>query len=550
MKNSVFMLALLLLVFSNNINSQVTQEWAARYNGPGNNIDYAYAIAIDGIGNVYVTGWSFSAGSGYDYATVKYSPAGIQQWVQRYNGPGNGDDKAYSIAVDLSGNVIISGYSFGNGTGYDYATVKYNSSGVQQWAIRYNGAAGLEDYTFSMAVDNLENVYVTGSSNTTSSGYDYATVKYNSSGVQQWAEGYNGPANGSDEASAITVDGAGNVFVTGTSSNPIDYVTIKYSSSGTQQWVQRYNWAGSSNDYAKSITLDNQGNAIVTGSTYSNSSLWNYATVKYNSSGIEQWDIGYYGTEEHNWSDEHAHTVAADGSGNIFVTGASTNSPQPFDFAYATCKYNPSGTSQWVRRYDGPVYNGEDISYSVAASTNGDVYLTGSSLGSGSGLDYLTLKYNASGVQQWEQRYSGPGTNNDIAYKIAIDNSGNIYITGWSMGNGSDYDFVTIKYSQLVGIQPISNEIPHQYSLSQNYPNPFNPSTKIKFAIPVGNGRDRSLIKIYDALGREISTLVNEELNPGTYEVDWNAVNYPSGVYYYKLTSKDYTETKKMILIK
>jgi hypothetical protein len=105
--------------------------------------------------------------------------------------------------------------------------------------------------------------------------------------------------------------------------------------------------------------------------------------------------------------------------------------------------------------------------------------------------------------------------------------------------------------SDLVSIQPVSTEIPNEYSLSQNYPNPFNPETKIKFSIPtVGNGRDRSIMLIYDALGREIETLVNEQLNPGTYEVNWNASNHPSGVYFYRLSSGAFSQTNKMILIR
>jgi hypothetical protein len=103
----------------------------------------------------------------------------------------------------------------------------------------------------------------------------------------------------------------------------------------------------------------------------------------------------------------------------------------------------------------------------------------------------------------------------------------------------------------LNGIHQISGEIPNEFSLSQNYPNPFNPVTKIKFSIPsIGNGRDRSAIKIYNALGREVQTLVNQSLQPGTYEVDWDASNHPSGVYFYELTSGNFAETKKMVLLK
>ncbi len=100
---------------------------------------------------------------------------------------------------------------------------------------------------------------------------------------------------------------------------------------------------------------------------------------------------------------------------------------------------------------------------------------------------------------------------------------------------------------ELTGIKPISNEVPNKFSLSQNYPNPFNPSTKIKFALP--NSSFAKLV-VYDALGRELETLVNEQLNAGTYEANWIASNYPSGVYFYTLTSGDYSETSKMILIK
>ncbi|MEO8515063.1 MAG: T9SS type A sorting domain-containing protein [Ignavibacteria bacterium] len=101
--------------------------------------------------------------------------------------------------------------------------------------------------------------------------------------------------------------------------------------------------------------------------------------------------------------------------------------------------------------------------------------------------------------------------------------------------------------SMLVGIQQISSDIPNQFSLSQNYPNPFNPSTKIQFALPKSTYVQ---IIVYDELGRELETIVNEQLNAGTYQMDWNAANFPSGVYYYKLTAGSYSDTKKMVLIK
>ncbi len=101
--------------------------------------------------------------------------------------------------------------------------------------------------------------------------------------------------------------------------------------------------------------------------------------------------------------------------------------------------------------------------------------------------------------------------------------------------------------SMLVGIQQLSTETPDRYLLSQNYPNPFNPVTKIQFALPKSAF---AAIVIYDLLGKEIETIVNEQLNAGTYAAEWYASDYPSGIYYYKFTADDYTETKKMVLLK
>ena len=107
-------------------------------------------------------------------------------------------------------------------------------------------------------------------------------------------------------------------------------------------------------------------------------------------------------------------------------------------------------------------------------------------------------------------------------------------------------DDITLYYVP-VGITHISSEVPSKYNLSQNYPNPFNPTTNIKFDIPKN---EFATMKVYDMLGKEITTLVNEKLNAGTYSVDWNASEYPSGVYFYRLQTDSYTEVKKMILTK
>src|SRR5690606_22599016 len=111
-------------------------------------------------------------------------------------------------------------------------------------------------------------------------------------------------------------------------------------------------------------------------------------------------------------------------------------------------------------------------------------------------------------------------------------------LNGWGIRlNGQD----------ITGIQNVSSEIPGKYELSQNYPNPFNPSTSIKFSLPQS---EVATLKVYDILGKEVASLVNEKLNSGTYEYQFNASGLTSGVYFYKLEAGSFSEVKKMLLIK
>ncbi len=161
-----------------------TLLWVKRYNGPDNSNDVPEAIAIDSAGNVYVTGASYSA-TYLDFATIKYDPAGNQLWEARYHSP-TGDNRPKALVVDTVGNVYVTGESF-SGTNVDYATVKYSAAGLQQWAVRFNGSGNGHDRPVAVGVDAAGNVYVTGSVwQGFTNDYDYMTIKYSASGVQQW----------------------------------------------------------------------------------------------------------------------------------------------------------------------------------------------------------------------------------------------------------------------------------------------------------------------------------------------------------------------------
>jgi hypothetical protein len=532
----------------------VDTAWVRRYNGSGNGSDHGMAMAVDDSGYVYVSGSVFMSGSGYDYGTIKYYPSGDTAWVRTYNGPGDSSDGAMDIAVDDSGYVYVTGQSFGSGTDYDYATVKYKPNGDTAWVRRYDGPENTGDCAMAIAIDGSGNVCVTGFGVCWSEHpWDYVTIKYYPNGDTAWVRGYNGAGDGSDKAVDIATDGSGNVYVTGESyggGTDFDYCTIKYDASGTEVWAKIYNGPGNDYDNATAIAVDGSGNVYVTGQSNGNATGSDYATIKYYPSGDTAWVRRYDGPAS---GSDCARAVAADDSGFVYVTGYSDSTSTYQD--YLTIKYDSSGNQIWVRRYDYGV-SGSDNAYAIAVDGSGNAYITGMS-GSGgvAGLDYATVKYLSNGDTAWVMRYNGTGSGSDYGQAIAVDDSGNVYVTGYGLGSGTEEDIYTIKYVQTaseVRDETGDRERPSEFVLSQNYPNPFNPTTKIEFTLAKSGF---VTLQIYDVLGRKVKTLVSEELSSGYKSVIWDGKNdagdeVASGVYFYQLKVGDFSEPKKMLLLK
>jgi uncharacterized delta-60 repeat protein len=304
--------------------------WTNRFSGPGNGHDEPSALAVDSSGSVVVTGYSTSVNGDDDYTTIKYSNVGVALWTNSYDGPAHSYDYATAVAVDTDGNVFVTGYSYGVGSGYNFATIKYSGTGLPLWTNRYNGPKNGNDYATAIAVDYSGGVFVTGRSTATNGNYDYATIKWSNAGVPLWTNRYKGPGNGDNYATALVVDTNGNVVVTGYSTgvgSSYDYATIKYSNAGVPLWTNRYNGPASGADEAQAMAVDGSGNVLVTGYSSSTSGYYDYAMIKYSPAGAILWLSRY--------PNGFAYATAVDGAGNLLVTG------QDYNGGFVTLKYPP-----------------------------------------------------------------------------------------------------------------------------------------------------------------------------------------------------------------
>jgi len=541
MKKALFCLVLTLPGI---ILAQVTEEWVARYDGLGNGWDEATALVVDAAGNVYVTGFSWGSDSTFtDYATVKYNNQGQEVWVARYNGSENHYDDAYALSIDADSYVYVTGSTCNSDSVPDYCTIKYSPQGEEEWVAQYNGPGDYEDQALALAVDTAGNVYVTGSSDDSTSYADYATIKYTPQGVEEWVARYNSPENGGDRARALTIDDAANVYVTGRSWNSIsygDYVTVKYSNDGEEQWVARYNGPGNYRDYAYALAVDSAGFVYVTGYISNADSSNDYCTIKYNLQGEEEWVSCYNGPA--NGSDR-AYDLALDAGGNVYVTGRSWGSDSTF-YDYATVKYTSQGEEEWVVRYNDP-RNYEDQASALAVDYAGNVYVTGYSYDFFNDYGYCTLKYDQQGEEEWVVRYE-----NDVygpTSAIAVDESGNVYVTGSiSSVTSGLVDYCTIKYSQGPGVAEASPDVSgHRLEVTQLTPEPT-----ISYTLSVST---HVSLKLYDVTGQLVRTLVSGSQEAGTHTIYWDTRDHAgktvsAGLYFVLLQTPNHSATGKLVV--
>lgn len=535
--------------------------WAKKIGGIS--YDECRSLAVDGSGNVYITGgysgqvdfdpgtgtsYLMSAGAG-DIFITKLDASGNFVWAKSLGG--ETDDFAYSIAVDGSGNVYTTGAyngtsDFDPGTesfnltstgGYAVFISKLDASGNFVWAKSVGGI--YDDYGYSLALDVNNNVFITGSFKVTAD-FDPGT-----------------------SSSTLTSAGSSDVFI------------LKLSNSGNFVWAKKM--GGSSDDISRSITIDGSGNVYTTGS-FATTADFDPGTAtsnlisagggdifvsKLDASGNFGWAKSLGGT-----SADEGNSIAVDGSGNVYTTGSfkgtadfdpgteTLNFTSAASFDVFISKLNSSGNFVWAKSLGG---NGGDIGYAIAVDGSGNVYTGGSFSGTADfdpgtltqnitaagASDIFISKLDASGNYVWKKSLGGAG--DDFCSSLELDAAGNTHTSGY-FGGTADFDpgspsfnltsgglrdvFISKLKNIPVGIKYISNQ-----KLLSVFPNPAIDQVIIKVEANL-LGTDYT---IFDQTGRKI---INGNLDYSITTID---INQLARGFYFLQIGEFKTETLKVI---
>ncbi|HEY3249985.1 MAG TPA: T9SS type A sorting domain-containing protein, partial [Ignavibacteria bacterium] len=425
----------------------------------------------------------------FDSYIVKLDNNGTILWTKTFGG--FGDEYGESIVQTSDGGYAVGGYTNSYGAGdYDDYIAKLDAAGAIQWFKTY-GTAGY-DYALSIKQTTDGGYVLFGSTSSFGAGNnDYYVVKVDSAGLLQWSKTIGGP--GGDYGFCVIQTSDGGYALSGTTlsfgAGNYDLYVVKLNATGSLEWSRTI--GGTGFEYGYQIIQTSEGGYAIAAS-------------------IESFGAGGYD-------------------------------------AYIV-KLNSSGQIEWNRTLGG-MY--DDNILSITQTTDGGYAATGFTTIAGSGADIYLIKLDSLGNTCGNSLLPDPatgsaGTSNSaptltsspvptVNSPVSLQSSNGVLVTNC-----------------ITGIQPISTAIPREFSLLQNYPNPFNPTTKIRFALP-SSPKEEGLgvrVVVCDIIGREVATLVNQQLQPGTYEIEWDASAFKSSIYFCLIEAGDYKASKKMVLIK
>ncbi|GMU96512.1 T9SS type A sorting domain-containing protein [Ignavibacterium album] len=571
---------LLFLIHTTLVMSQAPDTiWTKTFGG--SNIDIGQCVKETSDGGFIITGYTRSYGtmSGRNLLFLRTDSFGNLIWVNGYGG--NNDEEGNSVIQTTDGGFVSCGYtkSYGSG-GNDVYLIKVDANGNQLWDRVFGGTSDEEAY--SMVLTNDGGFLIASATSSFGAGSrDIWLIKTDATGNQQWTKTIGGLS--SDGARSINKTSDGGYIITGwtLSYGPgaIGNVwLVKTDSLGNMQWNKFF--GGTDVDRGLSVQQTNDGGYILTGYTASSGAgLDDMLLIKTDSAGNTQWQNTFGGSGR-----DYGNSVVQSSDGGYVVTGYTLSYGAGGDDLWIV-KTDEQGSMLWSKTLGGAQ---SDVGNFIIESSDGSYVITGHTLSSGAGLHdvwliklaaiipvelgSLTAEVNGNNVLiKW---ITASETNNS-GFELQKSKKSEVKSQKWNSvafikGRGTSteinsYEFVDhnlepgnysyrLKQIDYDGNYTFSNIIdveifqPTEFRLEQNYPNPFNPGTIISWQSPIASWQT---IKLYDIMGREIETIVDGYYEAGSHSALYIANStLPTGVYFYRLKAGNFSESKKMILIR
>ena len=447
-RQGVFPLIMFLMLITLPVFGQ-TERWVYRYNGPVDSADVAYSLVYGADGNIYAAGYSQGIGTGNDFMVISLNKdTGDTNWVYRYNGPGNGEDVAKAVVYGGDSNIYAAGYSTGSGTGYDFVVFSINKDiGDTNWVYRYNGPGNGWDRAYSIVWGMDGNIYAAGYSVGINTRGDITILSLTPSGVERWVYRYNGPVDSNDVAAAVVYGADGNIYASGYSQRTggiAKFTVISTTSGGSERWV----YADSMEGVAYSLVYGGDGNVYAAG--YFSIYYHDIGIVSLTALGDERWRYSYAGPPGSSGDDlDEIRSIVYGADGNIYAAGVSdsTDWTQPTP-AFTVISLTPAGSERWVYRYYSGLF---DWANSIVYGADSNLYAAGMCFQGTRAFGVISL--TPAGGERWIYRYNSPYV--DESYSVIYGTDGNIYAAGFSENrNGSfAHDFLVVSLDPEFGIE-------------------------------------------------------------------------------------------------
>jgi uncharacterized delta-60 repeat protein len=509
--------------------------------------DEANAVLIQSDQKIVAVGTADNSHDPYFFALARYKTngrldstfGGIGTVKTHFNGLST--EQGYGAAIQSDGKIIVVGSSFINFVAFGVA--RYNTDGSLDTTFGFygtvrtylNGSNAANDVAYSVAVQTDGKIVVAGKTHYLYNYSQFGVVRYNVDGTLDSTFGTNGTAS---------------FFING--GDMLD-------------------------DACRSVALQKDGKIVLAGScyAYSDSTRYHFALARLRVNGTLDTTFGNKGTVKTTISNggmysttdgDVALSVALQQDGKIVTAGYSLD--QFGHYAFAVVRYDTNGTldTTFGLNRNGIVRthiiggNGKgDFGKSVVIQPNGKIVVAGSCSDDSNHVSYGVARYSTYGTLDYQFGALGLGSVRvsinggaaaDDARSVALQADGKIVLAGYTKNLYTQHEFSLARImpqESPVSVKAEPSSLPEKYELGQNYPNPFNPTTTISFTLP---SKSFVSLKVFDALGREVSTLISEEMPVGTYTRQWNGGKLASGVYFYRLQAGSFIQTKKLLLLK